>query len=171
MRSSWFAARTRLLRLLLVIRLWACVVGATRLLRLLLVVRLWARVVGASICFRFGSEILIGSTSLIMAASMSIEGRMTWRIGPHLVKTIMEISGTKCSWRVAEAVRGLLRHSWNKDNEEKIKYKRIVLPDKWRRSETGNVWIACSELLTRNVWIACSVCGCIESEQSNETKN
>ena len=94
-RSSWFAARTRgskLPRLLLVIGLRACVVGAS----------IWKS-------FGLGSETLIGST--IVTASMTIEGRMTRIVTSHVVETITEVSGPKCSWRIAESMRGLLRHS------------------------------------------------------------
>ena len=87
MRSSWLVARTRgfrLARLLLVIRLRACVVGAS----------IWKS-------FRFGSEILIGSASLFMTASVSIEGRTTWKVGPIEVKTITGIGETECSWWIS----------------------------------------------------------------------
>ena len=96
-RSSWFAARTRgsrLPRLLLVIGLRACVVGAS----------IWKS-------FGLGSETLIGSTSLIVTASMTIEGRMTRIVTSHIVEPVTEVGGLKCSWRIAESMRGLLRHS------------------------------------------------------------
>ena len=84
-------------------------VGATELLRLLLEVR--ACVVGASIRFRSGSVVLIGSTSLMMATTLSIEGRMIRRIVPHFVKAFTEICIAEGTRRIAEAVRRILRHN------------------------------------------------------------